>query len=164
MEGKICSRCGTFKPLGEFNKRARARDGKQTWCRDCNRRRSSRYYRENRDYHVQYILASRKRRRRLLNQRIDAIKGANGCALCPENDPVCLEFHHIDPRTKRFAIGTDKRIGWKWATILAEIKKCAVLCANCHKKVHVGKLKVRKCMACNLSLPAECHDLCGTVA
>jgi hypothetical protein len=34
---KRCSRCGEVKPHGEFHRRARARDGLQTWCKACYR-------------------------------------------------------------------------------------------------------------------------------
>ena len=27
------------------------------------------------------------------------------CAHCSENDPICLEFHHLNPNEKEMAIG-----------------------------------------------------------
>ena len=58
-----------------------------------------------------------------------------GCAL-PE--PVdALEFHHLDPSTKEFGISTEG-IPRSWEKIEAELKKCVLLCANCHREVHAG--------------------------
>lgn len=61
-------------------------------------------------------------------------KRSSGCIICGENDPACLEFHHMHPRKKKFSIGsvppqTPKNI------VFHEIQKCVVLCANCHSKV-----------------------------
>lgn len=55
------------------------------------------------------------------------------CAHCGFNHPAALQFHHIDPKTKKFTISQElvmKRAGKK--KILEEMAKCIVLCANCH--------------------------------
>ena len=155
MDSKVCGHCRALKPLSQFNNKATGKDGKQTDCKDCNRERSKRYYRENHDKHIGVIRAYKNRRRREVKCRIDVIKSVNGCALCPEDDPVCLEFHHVEPGHKDFDIGCAKRTDWKWSTIVQEIRKCVVLCSNCHKKVHAGKRTVLPHMAC---------DIPGTVA
>jgi hypothetical protein len=44
-----------------------------------------------------------------------------------------LEFDHIDRKTKRDNIAqmiTQR----EWPVILAEIEKCQVMCANCHRR------------------------------
>lgn len=56
------------------------------------------------------------------------------CSRCPESDPDCLDFHHL--RDKQKAIATAIQSGWSKKKILAEIEKCIVLCANCHRKEH----------------------------
>lgn len=59
----------------------------------------------------------------------------NGCIRCGEKDPACLDFHHRDGgTTKDGDIATLRRFGW--ARLRAEIAKCDVLCANCHRKHH----------------------------
>lgn len=60
-----------------------------------------------------------------------------GCTLCPENDEVCLEFHHVDPAEKSFKIGDYKVMPLK-LDIWLEIMKTVVLCVNCHRRVHAG--------------------------
>jgi hypothetical protein len=53
------------------------------------------------------------------------------CVDCGERDPVVLEFDHL--RDKSFAIGPSlSRRGWQ--DILDEMKKCEVVCANCHRR------------------------------
>jgi hypothetical protein len=62
-------------------------------------------------------------------------KSARGCSLCDEKDPVCLDFHHKNPDEKEFNIATVRRAYGK-KRLLAEIEKCAVICSNCHRKLH----------------------------
>lgn len=57
------------------------------------------------------------------------------CEKCGENHPSCLEFHHIK-NNKEHHIGRMPSEGYSVKKILDEIKKCKVLCANCHRKTH----------------------------
>lgn len=59
-----------------------------------------------------------------------------GCALCGEDEPVCLDFHHRDPARKSFTLSGALRDGRKFSDILDEIQKCTLLCANCHRRAH----------------------------
>jgi hypothetical protein len=45
--------------------------------------------------------------------------------------PVAMSFHHRDPSTKEFTIGS-KISNRTISALLAEIAKCDLLCANCH--------------------------------
>ena len=63
------------------------------------------------------------------------LKSKLGCSICREKDPRCLEFHHLDPNTKLHSVSiylyrANKKIAKE------EMKKCIVLCSNCHKKEH----------------------------
>lgn len=65
----------------------------------------------------------------------DEILSKLSCSRCPESDPVCLDFHHRDPKTKDYNVAQLAR-GFPKERILAEVAKCDVLCANCHRKEH----------------------------
>lgn len=69
------------------------------------------------------------------------IKIESGCEMCGfDAHPAALQFDHIDPTTKyRTRTGkvvhpSDMIKGGRYAlaTVMAEIAKCRVLCANCH--------------------------------
>lgn len=45
-----------------------------------------------------------------------------------------LTFHHLDPTTKSFDIGGYKILSWP--KLQEELKKCELLCLNCHQEVH----------------------------
>ena len=58
-----------------------------------------------------------------------------GCEICGERDPRKLEYDHIDPAKKRQTISRFITDGYTWASdsFRAEIRKCRILCANCHR-------------------------------
>ena len=45
------------------------------------------------------------------------------------------DFHHLDPSQKEIELKCGK---WGWEILTKEADKCALLCANCHRKVHGG--------------------------
>ncbi len=55
------------------------------------------------------------------------------CSRCGESHPATIEHHHVDRTKKTFNIGA--WAGYPWSRVLEELKKCIVLCANCHRKV-----------------------------
>ena len=48
-----------------------------------------------------------------------------------------FDFHHWEAGRKDFGIGQDG-IPRPWSKITAELAKCVLLCANCHREVHAG--------------------------
>jgi hypothetical protein len=54
------------------------------------------------------------------------------CADCGESDPLVLEFDHVD--LKRAAVTRLAWYGCSLATIDAEIARCEIRCANCHRR------------------------------
>jgi hypothetical protein len=96
---------------------------------------AKRDYREN-DRKPLFILRATKKRNKL-KQLANEIKSANGCCYCKENDACCLDFHHIGNKLD----GVSELAGRKcMSKMMEEIKKCTVVCANCHRKLHAGKL------------------------
>ncbi len=76
-----------------------------------------------------------KSRRRKLRNAIDDIKKTLNCNNCKENRWWLLDFHHTDPSTKENTVSKLVRTSNK-EKVLDEIKKCEVLCANCHRDLH----------------------------
>lgn len=66
----------------------------------------------------------------------EEIVAKSSCKECGENHPAVLDFHHRDPSTKISEVGTMVKERKSQEKILAEIEKCDVLCANCHRKHH----------------------------
>jgi hypothetical protein len=66
------------------------------------------------------------------------------CSDCGTTDLLVLEFDHIDGKNKTTEISKMVKNACSWATILTEIAKCVVRCANCHRrKTHVTQRSFR---------------------
>ena len=55
------------------------------------------------------------------------------CRLKYNGKNACIfQLHHKDPAKKLFVVNTRTLINYAWEKIIKEIKKCKLLCANCH--------------------------------
>lgn len=80
-------------------------------------------------------------RRRLKVRAVDRMGGR--CLGCERTGPPALfDFHHTDAKDKGFGIGQDG-IPRSWERVIAELEKCVMLCANCHREVHAGVRELR---------------------
>lgn len=75
-------------------------------------------------------------RRRAKRQLVAEAGGR--CVLCGYDRCVAaLEFHHRDPRQKRFSLG-GRGLSRAMADLREEARKCVLLCSNCHAEVETG--------------------------
>jgi transposase len=76
------------------------------------------------------------RRRRVKALLVAEAGGA--CVLCGyAGSPGALQFHHLDPKTKSFAVA-GAGITRSLDASRAEAAKCVLLCATCHAEVELG--------------------------
>ncbi len=79
-------------------------------------------------------LEANKNRRETLKNFIYQYKKKRGCKKCGYNKyPEILEFHH-NKGIKKFKISSQNHLSVKLVKL--EIKKCIVLCPNCHRIIH----------------------------
>lgn len=82
---------------------------------------------------AQAVTEWRRRAKRILVQEAGGV-----CILCGYGRCVAaLQFHHVDPATKRFGLGS-RGLAQAIDTLREEVKKCVLLCANCHAEVEAG--------------------------
>ena len=58
------------------------------------------------------------------------------CEICGyDKNLSALEFHHVNPESKEFAVSVD---GYKysWERNQKELDKCILVCSNCHRELH----------------------------
>jgi len=81
-------------------------------------------------------LISQKLKNKRYKVLIEAIEFLGGeCNKCKQKfDPVCYDFHHVDPNNKEFTIGDNMLLAKH--RIQKEVEKCILLCANCHRLTH----------------------------
>ena len=72
-------------------------------------------------------------RTRIRNQRlVVGYLSKNPCVDCGEADPIVLEFDHV--RGKKHGAISNLIYNVSPRRVLAEMKKCEVRCANCHRR------------------------------
>lgn len=135
---KICCTCKEEKKVGEFRRDKSRKDGRQSYCKVCARSKIQERYQ------LKYGAKYRERNQKYYAdnmQRLQTLKQTLKCEMCPEQESVCLDFHHRDESTKTFGVSESMFRSWK--TIEVEIQKCAVVCSNCHRKIHAGLIKLQ---------------------
>jgi len=67
------------------------------------------------------------------------------CQICGyDKYQGALHFHHIDPTQKKFIISdATARKKYSQEEIEAEIRKCVLVCANCHAEIHGGLVNLQ---------------------
>ena len=76
-------------------------------------------------------------RKRTKERMVESMGGC--CQICGYNKThKALEFHHIDPNEKEMGFGETRANNVSWAKLVVELRKCIMLCSNCHKEVHEG--------------------------
>ncbi len=79
------------------------------------------------------------------------------CYICGYGRCVeALEFHHLETEEKDFGI-SDRGYTRSWEKIKAELDKCILLCANCHREVHAGLQLPRETA---VEKPGEFREAC----
>jgi len=75
-------------------------------------------------------------RRKHIRELIRSIKRGKVCANCGFADPRALDFHHTNPENKIAEVSQLYSHRYSDKKILDEVKKCILLCANCHRIEH----------------------------
>ena len=130
MPLKLCGKCQVVKPKTDFNRAARETDGRQHWCRECFRT----YFKARGKVHLEQVARSQGKRR---GERIALVQEhlrAHPCTDCGESDIGVLEFDHIATGVKEDDVSWLVFQCWPIELIEAEIRRCEVVCANCHRR------------------------------
>lgn len=114
---KKCTICKSTKMLSEFYINGSTSKA-HSYCKSCTNR------------------ATTIRQRKIKKDAVDYLGGK--CAKCGvTGDPAIFDFHHKDPRQKDFNISKKKHCSLD--KIKRELDKCMLLCACCHRIVHVAE-------------------------
>jgi len=90
------------------------------------------YYRR----HKAEYLSKNRRRKNDARTYLRNLKKATPCAICGESDFRCLDFHHSRDHRKVTGLSELATDGAAIDRIDRELRKCVVLCKNCHAKEH----------------------------
>ena len=93
-----------------------------------------RYYEKHKGPELQARL---KKSRSVARSFVREYKEAHPCERCGFADPRALDLHHTRDKLFSVSAGADRGLGL--AKIHAEVEKCIVLCANCHRIEHAER-------------------------
>mgnify|MGYP001015714682 CR=1 FL=1 len=112
-----CSKCKEEKSEECFYKKSK--DKFHSWCKQC------------------LYLAQRERWKDRKRKAVELMGGK--CSSCGyKKSLAALDFHHLNPEIKDLDWGKMKLR--KWSTVVEELKKCILVCSNCHREIHSPEL------------------------
>lgn len=124
---KKCSRCRVEKELAEFHLKNADKQRYQSHCKECQRRYIRQHYLAN----VRYYIKKARKSTRKYKQELDALK-EQPCADCGISYPhYVMDYDHV--RGEKVGNVSVMRNSGQRKLALAEIKKCELVCANCHR-------------------------------
>jgi hypothetical protein len=128
LQIRVCSKCGTGRPLTDYNFKNRSRGLRHSYCRDCGKELTRRHYRQNKRQYLDRNLRAYARRRDFVR----SVK-SRPCADCGIQYPYyVMDFDHRDGELKMYELNSVVRMTMR--DIIDEIGKCDVVCANCHRE------------------------------
>lgn len=128
-----CAICGLWKPQSEFHN---SRTSQFSYCRGCRRAYDRRYYRER---GRAARLARGRAHVKAARSWMTSLKEGVACADCGQVFPAwVMHWDHL-PGYEKVACISDL-VGSRRRTIaLTELKKCELVCANCHVLRTIGR-------------------------
>lgn len=122
---KFCGNCKQNKSISEFHRRGEIL---QAWCKSCRKTFDAAYWKRNQEKRIQQCKIVRDNFRKWYR----SLKESKPCMDCENIFPAeCMHWDHKDRSKKSGNLGTLVSKGSK-SLILKEIKKCDLVCANCH--------------------------------
>lgn len=130
---KICPGCNEERDVeNDFRWKYKDRGIRQGWCKFCQKEANKVHYQNNKQIYLDRALTRNARLNTESKRKIYAYLSEHPCVDCGNTDIRCLEFDHV--RGKKIAdIARLLGSSTTWSTIEAEIAKCEVRCANCHR-------------------------------
>ena len=131
---KTCVKCQGLQDLSQFNYKNREKGLLQPHCKNCARAYVKSHYSRNKSYCANKARVRNDSIKRELRCQILAYLATHPYVDCRETDPVVLDFDHRDESDKFANIADMLKRRISWSRIEAEIAKCDVRCANCHRR------------------------------
>ena len=113
--GKVCPRCKQQLPAEAFYRR-RKNSNLSPYCKECTNRQTL-------------------DRMHYFKHKCVAYKGGKCCRCGYDYCVEALEFHHLNPEEKELSLSGGK--SYSFERIKPELDKCILVCANCHREIHM---------------------------
>ncbi len=133
METKYCTGCEKDKLIDDFAWKNKKAGKKQSKCKECYRQKSNELYKTS----LTRKNSIKKRNKDLGDwhtQIIRRYKEFVGCKRCKTKYKYyILDLHHLGDKDDHISVLIRRA---SWQTIKKEVRKCIVVCSNCHRTIH----------------------------
>ena len=143
VKEKRCTSCGELKAISKFPWKIRSANRRQARCKTClNWHARTRYERLSESEKKRFQAQVKQRQVDLLDF-VRSIKEGESCVDCDRKfNPWQMDYDHRPDEVKEFNIGAAHLNGVARERILAEIAKCDLVCACCHRdRTHYRRLE-----------------------
>jgi predicted HNH restriction endonuclease len=96
------------------------------------------WYERNRENEIAKAKERQKNRRKDLSKWWHDYKSQLSCEICGFSHPAVIDFHHMNPDEKDGNLANMIKNKSR-EKVIEEIKKCRVLCSNCHRILHYNE-------------------------
>ena len=123
-----CSKCHIDKDESEFSRNKKRKNGYSNVCKTCKKEYQDEWYLTHKK--EQYDRANDNKNK--VRKYVKHVKDTTPCADCGNPYPYyVMDFDHREGN-KKFNLGDAMQYGFN--KVVKEIKKCDVVCANCHRE------------------------------
>lgn len=120
---KRCSMCKKILPIDDFYFKNSKKTCRSCYCKKC------------------WCIITHRQQRKFKQKLVD-YKGGK-CSICGYDKCIAaLDFHHINPNEKDPDFRKIRNHTYLSEEIKQELDKCVLLCANCHRELHAGVIKI----------------------
>lgn len=103
-------------------------------CKTCSKEGEEHFY-KSQGWYCKECWNVRTAKRGKDNVKIVKQEYGGKCSCCGYDKCMdALEFHHVDPKQKEFALSNGR--GYNLDKLRKELDKCILVCRNCHTEIH----------------------------
>ncbi len=129
---KKCTGCGEIKSINDdFHLKTKGKEARRSKCKTCYIEAKKKNRIKNKEAYTKY---DKQHNKKCIERNRNIVVGylnEHPCVDCGESNLVVLVFDHVNG-DKRFTINHAVRKMVSVETLIKEIAKCEVRCANCH--------------------------------
>jgi len=129
---KTCPKCSKDKDETFFSLNKNRKDGRQVYCKECYRDINADTYKRLPKRRAK-IRETNNVKRQEIRDFLLSYLSEKVCYVCGFDNILALDFHHRDRSNKEFSIAEAIRKGYSLEKVKAEVGKCDIICANCHR-------------------------------
>lgn len=135
MEKKICGTCKQELNIIEFSLKNIKLNKRHSKCKKCQRAYGKKHYITNKRKYLDRTKINTQKYKKRNEKFLLEVKKDIPCKDCGKFYPhYMMDFDHLPDTEKKNNVSRLKNSSLSIKTITKEIKKCELVCSNCHRK------------------------------